>query len=350
MSIQENDYLQIAPVPNASCKVCSGWYMILKCLRITYARVSEIIPKGDIELNPTKLVPILRTFLVEIIQLCRLSNEDALSLLSELFSIKLGPPATSYYFSEGIGDVVQLAKPPKHHRGKAQNSPSATSEAQDISDESAIAQDLMLNQDRSGDEAITSTLWFSVGDIIIMLTYFLTTPQIVCNRNSDGERHPTPLTAELFALELTGVQLASTFCTYRYIKAPVTPNRKRTARISTGGRKPYIPTPNRYLDLEAAHSSESGPEDDPDKYESDFINDGDIVSLSVLTLILVSGAISWPHTPSPVTPNIVARTAQPAVLSVGTQPGPSKRELNLKQGFDTHTQSVTLCLLAFVFH
>jgi hypothetical protein len=38
------------------------------------------------------------------------------------------------------------------------------------------------------------------------------------------------------------------------------------------------------LDLEAAHSSESGPEDDPDKYESDFINDGDIVSLYVLVL------------------------------------------------------------------
>ncbi|KAJ7810577.1 hypothetical protein B0H14DRAFT_3756982 [Mycena olivaceomarginata] len=86
MSIQENDYLQIAPVPNASCKVCSGWYMILECLRITYARVSEIIPKGDIELRR------------------------------------------------------------------------ATSETQDISDESAIAQDLMLNQERSGDEAIIFSL------------------------------------------------------------------------------------------------------------------------------------------------------------------------------------------------
>jgi hypothetical protein len=48
------------------------------------------------------------------------------------------------------------------------------------------------------------------------------------------------------------------------------------------------------LDLEAAHSSESGPEDDPDKYESDFINDGDIVSQDDV-YVLVSKFGTYPY-------------------------------------------------------
>ncbi|KAJ7840676.1 hypothetical protein B0H14DRAFT_3457886 [Mycena olivaceomarginata] len=60
--------------------------------------------------------------------------------------------------------------------------------------------------------------------------------------------------------------------------APITPARKRTARISTGGRKPRMPSPTRYLDLEAVeavHSGGSESGEDVDRYESDFIDDGD---------------------------------------------------------------------------
>ncbi|KAJ7822653.1 hypothetical protein B0H14DRAFT_2598436 [Mycena olivaceomarginata] len=59
--------------------------------------------------------------------------------------------------------------------------------------------------------------------------------------------------------------------------APVTPRRKRSVRISTGARKPPPLPANRYLDLEAVESGDSGEEENLDKYETDFIDDGDDV-------------------------------------------------------------------------
>ncbi|KAJ7835563.1 hypothetical protein B0H14DRAFT_2590198 [Mycena olivaceomarginata] len=56
--------------------------------------------------------------------------------------------------------------------------------------------------------------------------------------------------------------------------APVTPHKKRYGRMSTGSRKPP-PSSNPYLDLEAVESGDSGEEENLDKYETDFIDDGD---------------------------------------------------------------------------
>ncbi|KAJ7765980.1 hypothetical protein B0H14DRAFT_2633323 [Mycena olivaceomarginata] len=56
--------------------------------------------------------------------------------------------------------------------------------------------------------------------------------------------------------------------------APMTPHKKRYGRMSTGSQKPP-PSPNPYLDLEAVESGDSGEEENLDKYETDFIDDGD---------------------------------------------------------------------------
>ncbi|KAJ7331462.1 hypothetical protein DFH08DRAFT_814769 [Mycena albidolilacea] len=53
--------------------------------------------------------------------------------------------------------------------------------------------------------------------------------------------------------------------------APVTPHKKQYGRMSTGSRKPP-PSSNPYLDLEAV---ELGDPENLDKYETDFINNGD---------------------------------------------------------------------------
>ncbi|KAJ7801010.1 hypothetical protein B0H14DRAFT_3490075 [Mycena olivaceomarginata] len=66
--------------------------------------------------------------------------------------------------------------------------------------------------------------------------------------------------------------------------APVTPRRKRSVRISTGTRKPPLPPANPYLDLEAVESGDSGEEENLDKYETDFIDDGDDYSHPVAAI------------------------------------------------------------------
>ncbi|KAJ7788617.1 hypothetical protein B0H14DRAFT_3503969 [Mycena olivaceomarginata] len=74
---------------------------------------------------------------------------------------------------------------------------------------------------------------------------------------------------------------------------PATPRRKRSVRISKGVRKPPLPPANPYLDLEAGESGDSGEEENLDKYETDFIDDGDDVDHDDGT------PIPWPRTPSP---------------------------------------------------
>ncbi|KAJ7898694.1 hypothetical protein B0H14DRAFT_2557184 [Mycena olivaceomarginata] len=49
--------------------------------------------------------------------------------------------------------------------------------------------------------------------------------------------------------------------------APVTPHKKRLSKAP--------PSSNPYLDLEAVESGDSGEEENLDKYETDFIDDGD---------------------------------------------------------------------------
>ncbi|KAJ7862953.1 hypothetical protein B0H14DRAFT_2575177 [Mycena olivaceomarginata] len=97
---------------------------------------------------------------------------------------------------------------------------------------------------------------------------------------------------------------------------PVTPSRKRTTRMRTSGRKPLPSATDRFLDLEAVESGESAGEENLDKYESDFIDDGGDDDRA---------PISWSRTPSP-TPEMqsskvmASKVAEPAKQEVGTQP------------------------------
>ncbi|KAJ7884649.1 hypothetical protein B0H14DRAFT_2564354 [Mycena olivaceomarginata] len=92
--------------------------------------------------------------------------------------------------------------------------------------------------------------------------------------------------------------------------APVTPQKKRYGRMSTGARKPPPPPSNPYLDLEAVESGDSGEEENLDKYETDFIDDADHDNDD-------GTPISWPRTPSPTLTKaagkapVVARTPAP---------------------------------------
>ncbi|KAJ7852322.1 hypothetical protein B0H14DRAFT_2580937 [Mycena olivaceomarginata] len=104
---------------------------------------------------------------------------------------------------------------------------------------------------------------------------------------------------------------------------PVTPSRKRTTRMRTGGRKPLPSVTDRFLDLEAVESGESAEEENLDKYESDFIDDGGDDDRA---------PISWSRTPSP-TPDMpsskgmaaagtspISKIAEPAKQEVASQP------------------------------
>ncbi|KAJ7870656.1 hypothetical protein B0H14DRAFT_2571236 [Mycena olivaceomarginata] len=97
--------------------------------------------------------------------------------------------------------------------------------------------------------------------------------------------------------------------------APVTPQKKRYGRMSTGARKPPPPPSNPYLDLEAVESGDSGEEENLDKYETDFIDDADHDNDD-------GTPISWPRTPSPTLTKaagkapVVARTPAPRSVAV----------------------------------
>jgi hypothetical protein len=101
---------------------------------------------------------------------------------------------------------------------------------------------------------------------------------------------------------------------------------------------------NRYLDLEAVELGESGEEENLDKYESDFIDDGNDLAdgdgysvlfhraISLLTLLLRT-PIPWPRTPSPPPKQLTGKSA----TAVGTS-GSTKRAQTPKQ--DTVTQAL----------
>lgn len=135
--------------------------------------LSDIIPEGETELvrpdsksahprciqNPTELGSILRNSVLRIIEMCRLSDEEALSLVSELFKVgpsnepgEISPPTTPDSFCDGVGEAPHFAKPPKPSRGRAYISVLETSEADDIRGEAAIAQNLIPISTLSGDE------------------------------------------------------------------------------------------------------------------------------------------------------------------------------------------------------
>ncbi|KAJ7751856.1 hypothetical protein B0H14DRAFT_2635895 [Mycena olivaceomarginata] len=97
---------------------------------------------------------------------------------------------------------------------------------------------------------------------------------------------------------------------------PVTPRRKRSVRISTGARKPPPPTANPYPDLEAVESGDSGEEENLDKYETDFIDDGDDVDHDNGT------PIPWSGTPSP-TPAKASGKASRAGRTLVVDPTPN---------------------------
>jgi hypothetical protein len=98
---------------------------------------------------------------------------------------------------------------------------------------------------------------------------------------------------------------------------------------------------NRYLDLEAVESGESGEEENLDKYESDFIDDGNEVddghgillnrAISLLTFF-GRAPIPWPRTPSPAPKQASGKSA----TAVGT-PASTKRAETAKQ--DTVAQA-----------
>ncbi|KAJ7715695.1 hypothetical protein B0H14DRAFT_3522544 [Mycena olivaceomarginata] len=92
--------------------------------------------------------------------------------------------------------------------------------------------------------------------------------------------------------------------------APVTPRRKRSVRISTGARKPALAPSNPYLDLEAVESGDSGEEENLDKYETDFIDDGDELDNGD------GSPIPWPRTPSPTSTKSSGKGLRPLRTSV----------------------------------
>ncbi|KAJ7311793.1 hypothetical protein DFH08DRAFT_973869 [Mycena albidolilacea] len=92
--------------------------------------------------------------------------------------------------------------------------------------------------------------------------------------------------------------------------APVTPRKKRSVRISTGARKPALAPSNPYLDLEAVESVIRCEEENLDKYETDFIDDGDELDNGD------GSPIPWPRTPSPTSTKSSGKGLRPLRTSV----------------------------------
>ncbi|KAJ7894627.1 hypothetical protein B0H14DRAFT_3646334 [Mycena olivaceomarginata] len=109
---------------------------------------------------------------------------------------------------------------------------------------------------------------------------------------------------------------------------PVTPSRKRITRMRTGGRKPLASSSDRFLDLEAAESGESADEDNLDKYESDFIDDGNDDDRDTS---FTEALISWSRTPSPTPerPPIKA-TAVAGTAASSKRTEPAKQDVGLQ--------------------